>query len=63
MGNEPPFNSAHEPIVFGPDRTRGQVRGEGTLIWWVARLRRAVDTGVITRDEAEHAMRRMAAAA
>jgi hypothetical protein len=41
------------------DRTRGQTRGTDSVAWWVARLERAVDVGLITRDEAEQAMRKV----
>ena len=41
------------------DRTRGQSRGADSVLTWVARLRRAVDTGLVTRREAEKAIRRV----
>ena len=42
------------------DRTRGQIRGSDSVVVWAARLRRAVDTELITRDEANRALRRVA---
>ena len=42
------------------DRTRGQSRGADSLAAWAGRLRRAVDGGLITRHEAERAMRKVA---
>lgn len=41
------------------DRTRGQTRGADSIVIWAARLRRAVDTGLITEAEADRAMRRI----
>ena len=41
------------------DRTRGQIRGSDSIVVWAARLRRAVDTELITRDEATRALRRI----
>jgi hypothetical protein len=41
------------------DRTRGQVRGTDTVIWWVARLGRACADGLITRDEMTTAIRKV----
>jgi len=41
------------------DRTRGHIRGSDSITVWVGRLERAVDTGLITEDEAEHALRRV----
>jgi len=40
------------------DRTRGQIRGSDSIVGWAARLRRAVDTELITAQEAERAIRR-----
>jgi len=40
------------------DRTRGQARGADSIVSWAARLRRAVETELITAAEAEAAMRR-----
>jgi hypothetical protein len=42
------------------DRTRGQQRGADSVVAWAARLRRAVDSGLITNNEAEAAMRKVA---
>ena len=42
------------------DRTRGQIRGSDSVVVWAARLRRAVDSGLITNHEAERAIRRVA---
>ena len=42
------------------DRTRGQLRGSDSIVVWAARLRRAVDSGLITNHEAERAIRRVA---
>lgn len=41
------------------DRTRGQSRGTDSVVAWAARLRRAVEAELITRNEAERAMRRI----
>jgi len=41
------------------DRTRGQARGRDSLVSWAARLGRAVDTELISEDEAERALRRL----
>jgi hypothetical protein len=41
------------------DRTRGQSRGADSVVTWAARLRRAVETELITRNEAGAAMRRI----
>jgi len=40
-------------------RTRGQLEPADGLIAWIVRLRRAVDHGLITRAEAEAAIRRV----
>jgi hypothetical protein len=40
------------------DRTRDQVRGDGSAVTWAGRLRRAVEAGLITQSEADHALRR-----
>jgi len=42
------------------DRTRGQLHGTDSILVWAARLRRAVDSGLITNHEAERAIRRVA---
>ena len=42
------------------DRTRGQTHGTDSILVWAARLRRAVDTQLITTDEANRALRRVA---
>lgn len=41
------------------DRTRGQSRGTDSLVTWAARLRRAVETELITAAEADRALRRI----
>lgn len=54
------YEALNEPQKAVWDRTRGQVRGTDTIAWWIARLRRAVVDGLITEDEADQAMRRVA---
>jgi hypothetical protein len=41
------------------DRTRGQSRGTDSLAAWETRLRRAVESGLVTKDEARTAWRRV----
>jgi hypothetical protein len=41
------------------DRTRGQTRGDGSMVMWAGRLRRAVEAGWIEEREADAAMRRV----
>lgn len=40
------------------DRTRGQVRGAGSMETWVRRLHRAVEAGLISEAEARRALDR-----
>lgn len=53
------YEALDEPQRAVWDRTRGQVRGTESLAWWIARLARAVDDGLITEDEADRALRRV----
>jgi hypothetical protein len=41
------------------DRTRGQSRGADSLQTWIDQLKRAVETGLVTRREADRAVERV----